>query len=149
MVKVGSVLIYCTSTYWKLYCTTACGFCCTHERIKFVFNIIMFILSSICEHNMRQQSTSVSGPVGYYGASVDNWIQTCEGNIVSSSSRVDMPKTHFEPWRWGLCFASKCQDLTVHWCSTVSHNSRTLRYTITEVSKLVHTELTEGYIQFT
>jgi hypothetical protein len=86
------VLIYCTSTYWKLYCTTACGFCCTHERIKFVFNITMFILSSICEHNMKQQWISVSGPLGYCGASVVKWIQTCEGKKVSSSSRVDMPK---------------------------------------------------------
>jgi len=55
------------------------------------------------------------------------------------------PRIHFEPWRWGLCFASKCQDPIVHWCSTITQNSRTLRYSTTEVSKLVHTEHAEGY----
>jgi len=76
---------------------------------------------------------------------VDNWIQTCEDNIVSPSSRVDVPKKTF----WTL----KMRTLL---CLKISGSECPLmQYHIPEVQnpqvhcyrslKLVCTELAEGY----
>lgn len=118
MVKEEIIILYRTSSYWKLYCNFACAFCCTHEGIKFFFSTMMCILSSVCKHNMKKQWITVSGHLGYYGASVIKWIQTCEGNKVSSSSRFAMPRT-----LWTLKVRTLlCLKMSLPECTLMQHH---------------------------
>ena len=62
-----------------------------------------------------------------HAASVGNWLKMFRGNVVVSSSRVDMFKKvfilfgHLDPWRWGYAVVSKRRNPNIHWHS-VEHN---------------------------